>query len=98
MKTPRPKSADWKRIREEVFKRDNFTCRYCSSKGKGLHCDHKTPISRGGSNDMSNLVTACDYCNRAKSKKTVAEFLKRDAWIAYLLKTKPERVTVERDS
>lgn len=36
--------------------------------------DHKVPVSRGGSDDPRNLVTACWRCNRQKGRKTVAEY------------------------
>lgn len=58
-----------KRKRFEVLKRDNFTCQYCSSKPPKvpLEVDHIVPVSKGGKNDMSNLITACLDCNRGKS-------------------------------
>jgi hypothetical protein len=58
-----------KRIRFEVFKRDSFTCQYCSAKPPSvpLEVDHIVPISRGGINEIENLITACFDCNRGKS-------------------------------
>lgn len=32
-------------------------------KRTGLHVHHKLPISRGGSNDLSNLITLCQNCH-----------------------------------
>lgn len=40
--------------------------------------DHLTPKSRGGTNDPSNLVPACDRCNNLKGNKTPAEY---GAWL-----------------
>lgn len=37
--------------------------------------DHKTPITRGGSNQLNNLDIAHRVCNSAKNNKTVAEYL-----------------------
>ena len=57
-----------------IFSRDDYTCQYCGARGIKLECDHVHPVSRGGSHDDSNLVTACVGCNRAKRAKTVAEW------------------------
>lgn len=64
-----------KKLRFEVFKRDGFTCQYC---GKGapdiiLHVDHIHPKSKGGSNDILNLVTACSECNGGKSSNLISD-------------------------
>lgn len=66
----------WKRISSEVFKRDNYTCKYCGRKGGILEVDHIIPFSKGGSNDLSNLATSCRRCNRQKKDKDINEFLK----------------------
>jgi hypothetical protein len=41
---------------------------YCLNSGKVIlmTADHIMPISRGGSNDRSNLITMCFICNNAK--------------------------------
>lgn len=58
-----------KKVRFEVFKRDNFTCQYCSAKPPKvpLEIDHLKPICKGGKNNIDNLITACFDCNRGKS-------------------------------
>lgn len=58
-----------KRLRFEVFKRDSFTCQYCSSKPPKvpLEVDHIIPVSKNGGNEIDNLITACFDCNRGKS-------------------------------
>jgi hypothetical protein len=66
--------AEWAALRRSIFERDDFTCRYCSAKGGRLECDHVHPISRGGTDDPENLVTACFDCNRSKGAKTLAEW------------------------
>ncbi|OHB54278.1 MAG: hypothetical protein A2173_02460 [Planctomycetes bacterium RBG_13_44_8b] len=57
-----------KRIRFEVFKRDKFTCQYCGKKAPDviLEIDHMHPKSKGGSDEMLNLITSCRECNRGK--------------------------------
>lgn len=62
-----------KRIRFEVFKRDGFVCQYCGNKPPDvvLEADHIDPHSRGGGDDMVNLITSCFDCNRGKSDRTL---------------------------
>jgi len=38
------------------------------------HLEHKTPLSRGGTNDYNNLAIACQKCNCKKHNKTEAEY------------------------
>ena len=38
--------------------------------------EHKTPLSRGGTNAYANLGVACRHCNARKHAKTVEEFKK----------------------
>lgn len=58
-----------KRVRFEVFKRDDFTCRYCGRHPPDvlLEVDHIIPVAEGGTNDEENLATACFDCNRGKA-------------------------------
>lgn len=60
-----------KAIRFEVFKRDKFTCQYCGESAPNviLEIDHIVPVSKGGTNEIINLVTSCRDCNRGKSGK-----------------------------
>ncbi len=57
-----------KKIRFEVFKRDQFKCQYCGSSAPDvvLHVDHINPVSKGGDNDLLNLITSCEPCNNGK--------------------------------
>jgi len=56
-----------------LFARDRYRCQYC---GRGhaelkpreaLTRDHVIPISRGGTNEWTNCVTACSTCNLRKA-------------------------------
>jgi len=60
-----------KSIRFEVFKRDSFTCQYCGRKAPDvlLVVDHIQPVSKDGTNDILNLITACKDCNAGKSDR-----------------------------
>lgn len=61
-----------KRLRYEILKRDNHTCRYCGATAPNvpLRVDHVTPVALGGSDDPTNLVTACEPCNSGKTSST----------------------------
>ncbi len=57
-----------KKRRFQVLERDGFRCRYCGANGTAeqLHVDHILPVSRGGSDDLDNLVASCHACNLGK--------------------------------
>jgi hypothetical protein len=57
-----------KSLRFSVLRRDGFTCRYCGAKPPEvvLHLDHVLAVANGGTNEESNLVTACLPCNLGK--------------------------------
>ena len=57
------------RVRYEVFSRDDFRCQACgrgAKNGVKLTVDHIVPVDWDGTNDISNLHTLCDECNRGK--------------------------------
>lgn len=58
-----------KRLRHEVMRRDNYTCRYCGGEPPDvkLVVDHVTPEALGGASVPENLVTACQDCNAGKA-------------------------------
>ena len=58
-----------------LFARDRYRCQYC---GRGqtelrhreaLTRDHLIPLSRGGTNEWTNVVTACSPCNTRKANR-----------------------------
>lgn len=64
-----------KKIRFDVFKRDNFTCIYCGNNPPSaiLEVDHIVPVSKGGTDVIDNLATSCFDCNRGKSNKELTD-------------------------
>jgi hypothetical protein len=58
-----------KRLRFEILRRDNHACRYCGAAAPEakLVVDHVKPVTLGGLDDPTNLVTACQPCNSGKS-------------------------------
>lgn len=55
----------------------NKTCFYCNRElaDREKAVDHKLPVSRGGTNDMNNLVICCQSCNSKKHNKTEIEYM-----------------------
>ncbi len=55
-----------------LFKRDANLCLYCAQQFRtsDLTRDHITPISRGGGDVWTNVVTACRRCNNHKGGKS----------------------------
>lgn len=61
--------------KEKIFIRDKYECQYCGSH-EDLEIDHIIPLSKGGNNEDSNLITACHKCNNLKGDKDIKEFFK----------------------
>lgn len=61
-----------------IYLRDGLACSYCGATveedGVVLSLDHVIPVSKGGTNRSSNLVTACRKCNSVRGDRDVAEF------------------------
>lgn len=60
----------WRRKRDEIFKRDRYTCQVCGRVGGALELDHIINVARGGTDTDSNLQTICNPCHK---QKTAAE-------------------------
>ncbi len=62
---------------DNIKKYGTLTCYLCLKEiilGKE-HLEHKTPLSREGSNLYDNLEVSCAKCNTSKGKKTLDEYL-----------------------
>lgn len=55
-----------------LFRRDQNLCLYCGERFRvrDLSRDHVTPISQGGQDAWTNVVTACKRCNNHKAGRT----------------------------
>ena len=55
-----------------LFRRDAFLCMYCGDRFPPLQLsrDHVTPISCGGRDVWTNVITACRRCNHHKAGRT----------------------------
>ena len=73
---PKPRKKDRYRFKKELLVAQGGRCMYC---GRRLpidlmDIDHKLPVSRGGSDDETNLQVLCRTCNGRKNDLTDQEF------------------------
>lgn len=61
----------------QVFRRDDFKCRYCGGE-KPLTIDHVILWEQGGATVADNLVAACRYCNKLRGNTEYADWIKGD--------------------
>lgn len=64
-------------IQRQVLSRQGKACSYCGDTEGPFDFDHILPVSRGGSDDASNLTLACATCNRSKGGRTLREWFGR---------------------
>lgn len=60
----------------ELVERHGWRCAY-RGEGGPLQPDHRTPLSRGGTNFIENILPACRLCNLRKHTMTEEEFRDR---------------------
>lgn len=59
----------------QTYQGSGFTCEYCGLLlGDCYHLEHRTPLSRGGTNELRNLAISCSSCNLSKLTKTDEEW------------------------
>lgn len=61
------KSPEWQERSREAKTRDGWKCILCGTDDDELHADHIIPLSKGGTNEMSNLQTLCVTCHETKT-------------------------------
>lgn len=61
-------------IKWRVYKRDDYTCRYCNISGVPMTVDHYLAQKFGGLTTYDNLLTCCRPCNKKKGHKTIEEW------------------------
>lgn len=61
---------------QEVLRNQGWCCYYCECEMTQLTWtrDHIVPLSKGGSDDISNIVAACRTCNIRKGTLTASAF------------------------
>lgn len=56
---------DWSTRRAYIAFRDRYTCKICGNQGElGFHVHHIIPLSKGGNNNLKNLIYLCRYCHK----------------------------------
>ena len=70
IKRPRPIV---KLNKQEIYRRDNYSCQYCGKSKGHLTLDHVIPRRLGGGHSWQNLVAACASCNHRKGGRTVEQ-------------------------
>lgn len=71
------------KLRHEIFQRDEFICQHCGASPRkdpsvAIEVDHIVPVSKGGTNEKSNLQTLCNICNAGKGNSMPREI--NDPW------------------
>jgi len=75
MAKARKRKAISPKLRFEVFKRDSFKCQYCGRCAPEivLELEHIEPHSKGGSDEVLNLITSCWECNNGKGDRLLGD-------------------------
>ena len=93
METPMPRrlksngqgqGMNWirKEKRLAIYLRDGLACCYCgegTEDGAQLTLDHLVPYIKGGLNEASNLITACNRCNASRRERPWTTFVTKVA-------------------
>lgn len=67
-------ASQWLALRDMVFERDGYVCRYCGEDEGPFDCDHVIPLIQGGKSVPENLACSCAPCNRSKGGRTVEQW------------------------
>ena len=68
-------SSYYQKTRLQVLQRDYNTCHYCGLEATTV--DHLIPISKGGTDEASNMVACCTQCNSSKRDRMTPTFFER---------------------
>lgn len=59
----------WRRLKQQVHVRDEWTCQSCHRVSMYLECDHVINKAQGGTNELSNLQSLCKECHDTKTQQ-----------------------------
>ena len=96
--TPRNRRRFSDDLKRKLCQDQDYRCMYCGRKRAftDLEIDHKTPVQRGGSDNLRNLQMLCPTCNKRKANQTDSEFRKRYREVLPNKKELPQR-TIRQD-
>ena len=57
-------TKQFKLIKQQAFRRDNYTCQRCFDETKKVEIHHIIPRRSGGSDELDNLITYCRKCHK----------------------------------
>lgn len=88
------------KIMWEVFRRDNFTCRYCGNDKVPMTVDHMVLWEEGGPSIPINLLTSCKKCNNTRSNMQYEDWLLSCSYLSNSIKltTQEHRANAEMAS
>jgi 5-methylcytosine-specific restriction endonuclease McrA len=69
-----------KNVRRILYQINDGHCHYCGREfGKDVwrEIDHIVPVSKGGNNEIENMVVCCQNCNAKKLNFALDEYRKR---------------------
>ena len=70
----------------EVFRRDNYTCRYCGNDKVPMTVDHVVLWEEGGPSIVDNLICSCKKCNNARSNMQYEDWLVSPEYLSRSIK------------
>jgi len=68
-------------VQWNVYRRDNFMCRYCGTEKLPLTVDHLVRWEDGGPTIEANLVAACRKCNKVRGDTAYAAWLRHPYYV-----------------
>ena len=77
----------------EVFRRDNYTCRYCGVDDQPLTVDHVVVWEEMGPSVPMNLISSCKKCNNKRGTMRYEEWIASPYYLSNLSKIGVEVMT-----
>ena len=72
------------KIMWEVFRRDEYTCRYCGANDQPLTVDHVVLWEEMGPSIPFNLITSCKKCNNKRGSMQYEDWLKSPQYLSQI--------------